>query len=92
LHLKSKNTILDYEENYQKIDSYSSHKDMDNGLVTKIHPEFKDADEYYTLSSSKDDIKNLKVRTIFFNAKDDILSPIEKIDLKNCKKIFYSKI
>lgn len=79
---------LEYEENFQKIESYPSHKEMDHWLVTKIHPEFLDADHYYTLSSSKNDIKNLKVRTIFFNAKDDLLSPVDFVDLKDSKKLF----
>ena len=78
----------EYEENYQKIETYKTHKDLDHWLVTKIHPEFKTADEYYTLSSSKDDIKKLRVRSLFFNAKDDFLSPIDIVDLKQCKIIF----
>lgn len=74
------------------MEKFKNYKDLDNAMIPKIFPEFSSADDYYTRGSSKDDLKNLKVRTIFFNAKDDILSPVYAVDLNQCNKkyiLFY---
>ncbi len=41
---------------------------------------FKTVEEYYIKSSSKDDIEHLKIPSIFFNAENDLLSPIDTVD------------
>lgn len=58
-------------------------------MLTKIHPEFSSSDDYYFKSNSKDDLKNLKVRSLFFNAKDDILSPVNVLNFEDCIYFFY---
>jgi abhydrolase domain-containing protein 1/3 len=41
---------------------------------------FESVEEYYIKSSSKVDIEHLKIPSIFFNAENDLLSPIDTID------------
>jgi hypothetical protein len=63
---------------------------MENYLLTKIHPEFLSDEDYNFKSNCKDDIKKLKVRSLFINAKDDILSPVNVLNYEDCM-IFYFK-
>jgi len=51
-------------------------------FTIKIHKEFESLDDYYNKVSSCHDIEKLKIRTLFINSKDDVLSPVECIDFK----------
>jgi predicted alpha/beta-fold hydrolase len=58
-------------------------KDVDAEFTAKIH-NFESVDDYYIKTASLKDIKGIEIPTLFINARDDILSPIDLVDLKLC--------
>ena len=59
-------------------DQLKSYRDFDSEFTCKIFG-FENPEDYYTFSESKDDIFKLPINSLFINAKDDLLSPFEKI-------------
>lgn len=68
----------------QKIQLAKKYKLIDELLIVKLYG-YKSVDHYYEESSSMHDLKNLNFPSLFFNSKDDILSPIDSIDMTICK-------
>jgi predicted alpha/beta-fold hydrolase len=58
-------------------------KDVDAAFTAKIH-NFESVEDYYMKTASIKDIQTIKIPTLFINAKDDSLSPVDLIDLKMC--------
>jgi predicted alpha/beta-fold hydrolase len=75
-------TILDIEE-LNKIKYY---RDFDR-LVTLKFFEFDSVDDYYIKSSSIYDLQHVNVPSLFINAKDDVLSPVDTIDIQSTFKL-----
>lgn len=71
-------------EKYKTIDKIRSYKELDDAIIPRVFKEYSSVDDYYTKCSSKDDLKNIKVRSIFFNARDDALSPVDIVDFTQC--------
>ena len=46
---------------------------------------FKSVDDYYSKSSSIDDLENVRVPSLFINSRNDLLSPIDTVNLEKCK-------
>lgn len=58
-----------------------NYRDFDEIVTLKLF-KFETVDDYYKESSCLHDIQHLKVPTIFFNSKNDKLSPVDTIDLE----------
>lgn len=63
-----------------KLSSAKNYRDFDQVVTIKLF-NFKTVEEYYILSSSKDDIEHIQIPSIFFNSENDKLSPIDTVDL-----------
>jgi predicted alpha/beta-fold hydrolase len=59
--------------------------EIDQEFTIKIYKEFESVEHYYRSSSSCHDLYKLRVPTLFFNSLDDLLSPVDSIDLSICK-------
>lgn len=70
---------------FESIKTAKSTTELDNEVTIKIHKSFTSVDDYYTKTSSYYDIKNLRIKSLFINARDDRLSPIKAINLNVCK-------
>ena len=57
-----------------------NYREFDEMITLKLF-EFETVEEYYIKSSSKDDIEHLQIPSIFFNAENDKLSPVDTVDL-----------
>ena len=58
-----------------------NYRDFDHHVTIKLFP-FETVEDYYIKSSSLDDVQHLKIPSLFFNAKDDKLSPVDTLDLE----------
>lgn len=72
--------IFDFE-NLQKV---QLHRHFDELITCKLFG-FNTVEEYYEKSSSCFDLPNIRVPSIFINSLDDLLSPIDALDLEMCK-------
>lgn len=57
-------------------------REYDEHVTIKLFPKFKTVEEYYIQSSSVHDIPKLKIPSLFMNAMDDPLSPIDAIEIQ----------
>jgi predicted alpha/beta-fold hydrolase len=80
---KNKNILSEYFD-YEKIKSFKRYKHFDEFFTCKLFG-FDSVEEYYKDSSSFKDICKIKIPSIFFNAEDDRLSPVDCIDKSPCK-------
>jgi len=58
-----------------------NYRDFDNLYTAKVFG-FKDAEDYYRQTSSMNFIDMLDIPSLFLNARDDRLSPIDSIDME----------
>ncbi len=82
-----KNILKDVFD-YNKISQIKLYRHFDEFFTCKLFG-FENVEEYYEKSSSFKDIPNIKVPSLFINSKDDMLSPIDSINLDMCKLIFF---
>jgi predicted alpha/beta-fold hydrolase len=73
------------EIDYEKIKKTKSFREVDEHFTIKIHKQFSSVEDYYFKSSCCHDLDDLKINSFFINAKDDIFSPVNDVDLKPCK-------
>ena len=90
LSLKSyleKHTVLRTNQylNYKIIKELKTYRELDNEFTCKIHG-FENVDNYYKSTSSGYDIRHLIIPSLFINSYDDLLAPVDTIDLKACNK------
>jgi predicted alpha/beta-fold hydrolase len=58
-------------------------REFDDLIIVKMF-DFESVDDYYIKSSSMNDISQIKVPSLFINAKNDIVSPIDCVDENIC--------
>lgn len=63
-------------------------RDLDEKITIKIHTEFKSVEDYYTKASSCHDLEKIKIRSLFINALDDYISPVDTVDHSLCNFYF----
>jgi predicted alpha/beta-fold hydrolase len=63
-----------------------NYRDWDELVTLKLF-DFESVDDYYIKCSSLHDLINVNVPSIYFNAKDDQLSPIDTVDIENSFKL-----
>lgn len=83
LHKNILKDVFDFE----KISQVKLYRHFDEFFTCKLFG-FNTVEEYYEKSSSIRDIPNIRVPSVFINSKDDLLSPIDSIDVNMCKIIF----
>ncbi len=69
----------------QELNKIKYYRDFDQ-LVTLKFFNFESVDDYYVKSSSVYDLSNLNVPSLFFNAQNDKLSPVDTIDIQSTFK------
>lgn len=84
-----KEYLLKHKEAFEQIFDISKlmnfrlYRDLDEALTCRIYG-FNSADEFYHKASCHSKLHKLKVPSIFFNSRDDKLSPIDSINMKTC--------
>jgi len=72
---------------YDKLLTIKKYRDYDLLFTYKIFG-FETVEDYYRNSSCYPDLHLIKIPTIFFNSKNDKMSPIDSIDIKICNLFF----
>ena len=72
------------ESSYNNIEKYKNFRQIDSKFTIKIHKNFKNVDDYYKQSGCCEDLNKIQIPTLFINAKDDLLSPVDTLDFENC--------
>ncbi len=71
----------------EKLDSLKYYREFDEYVTCKQFG-FETVEDYYIKSSSIQDIDQLRVPSLFINARNDLISPIDSVDLDKCKFMF----
>lgn len=65
-------------------DDIKTYREFDAEYTCKVF-NFKDADDYYMSTQSKNDLSKINVPTLLINSLDDQLAPLRNIDFSICK-------
>lgn len=84
-YIEQHRNILKDVFDYDNISKVKLYRHFDEFFTCKLFG-FESVEEYYEKSSSFADIPNINVPSIFINSRDDLLSPIDSIDINICKK------
>jgi len=68
---------------YEKLKLIKNYRDYDMHFTCKIFG-FETVEDYYHKCSCYHELNHIKIPTIFFNSKNDKMSPIDSIDKKTC--------
>jgi predicted alpha/beta-fold hydrolase len=71
-------------DNITILDKLKYYRDFDELIIVKMF-KFDSVDDYYIKSSCVHDLHNIRVPSLFINAADDLISPIECVDKNICK-------
>lgn len=82
-YVEKHQSVLKQIVDIEKLALINNYRDFDDLVTLKMFESFENVDDYYIKSSSYKDVENLQIPSLFFNSKDDKLSPIDTLDLEN---------
>lgn len=71
----------------EQIPKIKLYREFDELLTLKLFG-FESVEDYYIKSSSVHDLQNVKVQSMFINSRNDLLSPIDSVDINICICMF----
>lgn len=77
--------ILNHKVSYNELSKYHGLLEMEEKFTLAVHDDIESVDFYLEDCSVDKRINEIQYYSLFINSEDDKLSPIEKVDLNQCK-------
>lgn len=81
------NPVLLTQFDSNSMNEWNCIKEFERDFTIKVHKElYTSVEDYYSVNSCDNKIKDLKVHSLFINSKDDDLAPLQDLDKSQCKQ------